>query len=207
MVFWHVLDDGADGIALLDTLLDRYDSNADYVVVKNYGRGKNFSAYDASAAQARAQVLEATVIELPDLHAGTMRKIDHSNASLWAAAHTKDLGLGMMDRQRVKVWTNQVYRQFDPVAAGSSPRRRRRSTRPPPPPDPQPPDPRAHRPGPPAGRPRDLACAGSGRPDLRARLLPKAQRIDPDELAGLGEHYAQGTGYPIQYQWVVAPMR
>ena len=117
VVFWHVLDDGADGIALLDTLLDRYDSNADYVVVKNYGRGKNFSAYDASAAQARAQGLGAAVIELPDLHAATMRKIDHSNASLWAAAHTKDFGLGMMDRQRVKVWTNQVYRQFDPVAA------------------------------------------------------------------------------------------
>ncbi len=55
VVFWHVLDDGADGIALLDTLLDRYDGSAAYVVVKNYGRGKNFSAFDTSAAQARAQ--------------------------------------------------------------------------------------------------------------------------------------------------------
>ena len=88
VVFWHVLDDGADGIALLDTLLDRYGSDATYAVVKNYGRGQNFSAYEASAAQARARGMGATVIDLPDLHAATMRKIDHGNASLWAAAHT-----------------------------------------------------------------------------------------------------------------------
>ena len=118
VVFWHVLDDGADGIALLGNLLDRYNSAASYVVVRNYGRGKDFSAFDASAARAGADTLGAVVIDLPDLHAATMRKIDHGNASLWAAAHTKDVGLGLMDRQRVKVWTNRVYRQLDEAAAG-----------------------------------------------------------------------------------------
>jgi len=39
--------------------------------------------------------------------------------------------------------------------------------------------------------------------DLRARLLPKAPRIDPDELVELGEEYARATGYPIQYQWTL----
>jgi hypothetical protein len=118
VVFWHVLDDGADGIALLGNLLDRYNSAASYVVVRNYGRGKDFSAFDASAARAGADTLGAVVIDLPDLHAATMRKIDHGNASLWAAAHTKDVGLGLMDRQRVKVWTSRVYRQLDEAAAG-----------------------------------------------------------------------------------------
>jgi hypothetical protein len=116
VVFWHVLDDGADGIALLDTLLDRYDGAAGYVVVRNYGRGKDFSAYQASAAQARADGLGAAVIDLPDLHAATMRKIDHGSASLWAAAHSKESGLGLMDRQRVKVWTHRVYQQLDRVS-------------------------------------------------------------------------------------------
>ncbi len=116
VVFWHVLDDGADGIALLHTLLDRYDGAASYVVVRNYGRGKDFSAYQASAAQARADGLGAAAIDLPDLHAATMRKIDHGNASLWAAAHTKESGLGLMDRQRVKVWTHRVYQQLDRVS-------------------------------------------------------------------------------------------
>jgi 23S rRNA (adenine2503-C2)-methyltransferase len=39
--------------------------------------------------------------------------------------------------------------------------------------------------------------------DLRARLLPKAPRIDPRELVELGERYARATGYPIQYQWTL----
>jgi 23S rRNA (adenine2503-C2)-methyltransferase len=39
--------------------------------------------------------------------------------------------------------------------------------------------------------------------DLREYLLPKAQRIDPEELIELGEDYARTTGYPIQYQWTL----
>lgn len=41
------------------------------------------------------------------------------------------------------------------------------------------------------------------RAELRARLLPKAPRIDPDELVELGEAYARRTSYPIQYQWTL----
>jgi len=116
VVFWHVLDDGADGIALLDALLDRYEGNATYVLVKNFGRGKDFAAFDASQAQARALSLGAAVIEVPDLHSATMRKIDHGSTSLWAAAHSKEAGLGLMDRQRVEVWTHRVYKQLDQIA-------------------------------------------------------------------------------------------
>jgi len=43
----------------------------------------------------------------------------------------------------------------------------------------------------------------STRADLRARLMPKAPRIDPGELVDLGEAYARATGYPIQYQWTL----
>jgi 23S rRNA (adenine2503-C2)-methyltransferase len=41
------------------------------------------------------------------------------------------------------------------------------------------------------------------RADLRARLLPRAPRIDPAELVEAGERYARQTGYPIQYQWTL----
>jgi 23S rRNA (adenine2503-C2)-methyltransferase len=37
----------------------------------------------------------------------------------------------------------------------------------------------------------------------RAELLPRAARIDPEELVDLGEGYARATGYPIQYQWTL----
>ena len=39
--------------------------------------------------------------------------------------------------------------------------------------------------------------------ELRARLMPRAPRIEPDELVELGERYARATGYPIQYQWTL----
>jgi 23S rRNA (adenine2503-C2)-methyltransferase len=38
---------------------------------------------------------------------------------------------------------------------------------------------------------------------LRLQLLPRAPRIDPEELVELGEAYARATGYPIQYQWTL----
>jgi 23S rRNA (adenine2503-C2)-methyltransferase len=43
----------------------------------------------------------------------------------------------------------------------------------------------------------------STRAELRARLMPHAPRIDPEELVELGERYARACGYPIQYQWAL----
>jgi 23S rRNA (adenine2503-C2)-methyltransferase len=39
--------------------------------------------------------------------------------------------------------------------------------------------------------------------EVRAHLLPKAARIDPEELVELAEIYARRTGHPIQYQWTL----
>lgn len=39
--------------------------------------------------------------------------------------------------------------------------------------------------------------------ELRQRLLPKAPRIDPEDLMELGEAYARTIDYPIQYQWTL----
>ncbi len=39
--------------------------------------------------------------------------------------------------------------------------------------------------------------------DLRARLLPRAPRMDPEELVQQGERYARATSYPVQYQWTL----
>ena len=118
VVLWHVMDDGADGIGLLEQLFAQFPTGADYVVVKNLGRGKDFSAFEASRARQTADALAVPVVELPELHAATMRKVDHDNLSFWAAANSREAGLGLMERQRVKVWTRKAYQQFD--AAGGS---------------------------------------------------------------------------------------
>ena len=52
-------------------------------------------------------------------------------------------------------------------------------------------------------RPALALSLHSTRAELRAQLLPRAQRIDPAELVELGEEYARTTGYPIQYQWTL----
>jgi len=41
------------------------------------------------------------------------------------------------------------------------------------------------------------------KPELRARLLPRAPRIEPAELVELADRYSRATGYPIQYQWTL----
>jgi 23S rRNA (adenine2503-C2)-methyltransferase len=41
------------------------------------------------------------------------------------------------------------------------------------------------------------------RAELRARLLPRAPRIDPAELVELADAYSRATGYPVQYQWTL----
>ena len=43
----------------------------------------------------------------------------------------------------------------------------------------------------------------STRAELRARLLPRAPRIDPETLVELAESYARSTGHPVQYQWTL----
>jgi 23S rRNA (adenine2503-C2)-methyltransferase len=52
-------------------------------------------------------------------------------------------------------------------------------------------------------RPALALSLHSTQAELRARLLPKAPRIDPEELVERAEAYARATGYPIQYQWTL----
>jgi 23S rRNA (adenine2503-C2)-methyltransferase len=39
--------------------------------------------------------------------------------------------------------------------------------------------------------------------ERRARLLPRAPRIDPHELVARSQGYADATHYPVQYQWTL----
>ena len=117
LTFWHVMDDGADSIRLLQNMFETYGYTPDYVVVRNYGRGNDFSHFDASDTAVQAKRFGVKVIDLPGLHPPTMRKIDHISASFWAAANNtnSELGptLGILERQRVKTWLKKTYQQLD----------------------------------------------------------------------------------------------
>lgn len=113
---WHLLDDGRDSLEMLGRLMDDFGGQVRYVVVLNHGRGARFDAFHASPEKVRAQELGARFIELPKLHEGSMRQVDHSNSSFWSAVNAGENGeqlLGLLDRQRVKVWLRKVYAELD----------------------------------------------------------------------------------------------
>jgi len=114
-VFWHVIDDGKDAVTTLARMLERYGDRAGYCVVKNHGRGKDFTLFDRSPARATCEALGAAILELPELHTPVMQKIDRLDASFWNAAHgtsTAPDAFTRMDRQRVKVWLVACYQQL-----------------------------------------------------------------------------------------------
>jgi hypothetical protein len=122
--FWHVMDDGADSLQLLHNLFDDYGDKAEYIIARNFGRGSNFSHLDDNALSRRVEDISAKTLDIPSLHAPTMRKIDHISASFWAAANNTDSSmgptLGLLERHRVKTWLHKAYEQFDKIHADSS---------------------------------------------------------------------------------------
>ena len=119
VTLWHVMDDGTESVRLLEKTLDTYGPRPAYVIVRNHGRGSDFAFFNESEAKAKAEAYGATIIDLPELHGASMRKIDRIGASLWAAANNKDEAvgptLGMLERQRVRVWLSKAYGELDRV--------------------------------------------------------------------------------------------
>jgi hypothetical protein len=117
--YWHVMDNGRDSVDLLAKLLDQFGPRLRYVLVRNQLRGDDFSQLDKSGEQARALAFGAQVITLKHLHDPVVNKIDAANASFWAAKNNsgKDgAGLGLMERQRLKMWLNHAMAEINRVA-------------------------------------------------------------------------------------------
>jgi hypothetical protein len=117
VVYWYVVDDGRDSVQLLNKFLHKYKNMLNVVVVKNAGRGVDFSELEAlpvlSGHDGNTKLLQVT---LPALHGGSIRKIDKLNFSFWAAINVKsgdDQHLSLMERQRTKLWVKHTYEMFD----------------------------------------------------------------------------------------------
>jgi hypothetical protein len=113
--YWHVMDAGKDSVDLLKRLLDRHGTKLNYVLVLNEIRGDDFRILDKSGEKERALSLGAAVVRLKRLHEVSMIKIDASSASFWAVANKGDgdtSGLGLLERQRVKVWLRNAFSEI-----------------------------------------------------------------------------------------------
>ena len=116
LTYWHVMDSGKDSIDLLKKLLDRFGARLNYVIVLNQLRGENFDLLEQSAEKERLRELGATVITLKRLHEPVINKIDAGSTSFWAAKNRSEsdsTGLGILERQRVKMWLASAYAELD----------------------------------------------------------------------------------------------
>ena len=117
--YWHVMDAGRDSVDLLERLLDRFGSRLSYVLVLNQLRGDDFSQLERSGQLTRALALGARVVKLKHLQDAVLRKIDATDSSFWSARQasgTEGPKLGLLERQRLKLWLNAVT--SDLMAAG-----------------------------------------------------------------------------------------
>jgi hypothetical protein len=116
--YWNVMDSGRDCVDLLRKLLDQFGSRLNYVLVQNQLRDDNFNILEFSGVKDRALDLNAKVVTLKRLHAPVMTKIDSNSYSFWAAQN-KDAeslnALGLLERQRVKIWLNHAYKEIESV--------------------------------------------------------------------------------------------
>lgn len=118
LYYWHVMDAGKDSVDLLAKLLARFGDGLRYVLVLNQVRGDDFSILKQSGVEARALELGARTVSIKRLNEGVIQKIDASSSSFWAAKTAGDKGnaaLGLMDRQRVKMWLRAAYLEIDAV--------------------------------------------------------------------------------------------
>jgi hypothetical protein len=112
LTWWHVMDSGRDSVDLLRQWLDQLGGKLRLVLVLNEVRSDRFEILEASGERARAEALGASVMTLRRLPDTTMQKIDQQSTSFWAAVNHPDraaTGLGLLERQRVKVWLQRAY--------------------------------------------------------------------------------------------------
>jgi hypothetical protein len=118
LCYWNVMDSGKDCVDLLNKLLDQYDTRLNYILVQNQLRDDNFTILESSGVKDRALAFNARIITLKKLHAPVMTKIDGNSSSFWAAKNkdTENLNaLGLLERQRVKIWLRHAYNEIESV--------------------------------------------------------------------------------------------
>ena len=110
------MDSGKDSVDLLNKLLDQFRSRLNYILVQNQLRDEHFNILELSGVKERALAFDAKVITIKRLHSPVMTKIDSNSYSFWAAKNkdTESLSaLGLLERQRVKMWLNHAYKEIE----------------------------------------------------------------------------------------------
>ena len=110
LTLWHVTDGTFDSVRDLERSLHLWRDSFTFVAVRNHGRGRDFSLFDESEGRRHVQE-RGRVVDLPELDAAAMSRIDRTCASFWAAVNATEgeLALTPMQRQRTKMWLDRCY--------------------------------------------------------------------------------------------------
>jgi hypothetical protein len=115
MTYWHVMDAGRDSADLLGRWLDGATGGAaglPLVMVLNEVRGDGFEQLEASGLVPRAQAQGARSLRLRKLPDSLLQKVDAKGQSFWAATQAASSGLGLLDRQRLKLWLQRTQSEL-----------------------------------------------------------------------------------------------
>jgi hypothetical protein len=114
LTLWHVTDGTLDSVTDLERTLEMGRGAFSLVVVKNHGRGKDFSYFSTSDAKRRVEERGGRVIDVPELDPTTMTRVDRSSMSFWAAANVAEgeQALTPMQRQRARMWLERCYQSL-----------------------------------------------------------------------------------------------
>ncbi|MDE1926396.1 MAG: mobilization protein, partial [Burkholderiales bacterium] len=113
--YWHVMDAGRDSVDLLARWLDGPGAQLPLVLVLNELRGERFEQLETSGLLERASALGARRMRLRKLPDTLLQKVDASGTSFWAA--TQPGALGLLDRQRLKLWLQRADEEIDAIGA------------------------------------------------------------------------------------------
>lgn len=112
--YWHVMDAGRDSVHLLGRWLDGPGARLPLVLVLNEVRGERFEQLSDSGLLERAMAQGARTLRLRKLPDTPLQKIDAEGSSFWAATQAgSGSGLGLLDRQRVKLWLQRTSAELD----------------------------------------------------------------------------------------------
>lgn len=115
LTLFHVTDGGFDSVSSLERTLQALGDRLAYVVVRNFGRSKEFTQFDDSEAKRHVEGLGGRLLDLPELDAATMYKVDRFGSSFWAAVNNAEgpWALTPMERQRVRAWLERCYQGLE----------------------------------------------------------------------------------------------
>jgi len=113
-----VLAPDLDCLQILSDSFDHFKDQVDYVVVKNLGRGSDFSLYESFKNKYQIETnYQINELELPKLYEPATHEIDRGSYRFKEVAENSGLKIQIANRSRVRVFRDRVFQEFEKVNA------------------------------------------------------------------------------------------